>query len=126
MKNVIISFFLFIAMIIGMIFSINYLNKTCNDLMEVCDTLEETISNQQWDSLHDDSLELLDELKDKSKIMSMFIDHQQIDHMVNELFKFTQYIKEHDKEESLASLHVIKFYIENIQEVQKINIQNIF
>lgn len=126
MKNVIISFFLFIAMIIGMIFSINYLNKTCNDLMEVCDTLEETISNQQWDSLHDDSLELLDDLKNKSKIMSMFIDHQQIDHMVNELFKFTQYIKEQDKEESLASLHVIKFYIENIQEVQKINIQNIF
>lgn len=126
MKNVIISFCIFIIMIIGMVFSLNYLNKTCNNLTEICDKLEDSLSNDEWDGIYDDTLGLLEKLKKQSKLLSIFIDHQQIDHMVNELFKFTQYVKEENKEESLASLHVIKFYIESIQDVQKINIQNIF
>ncbi|WP_246582961.1 DUF4363 family protein [Clostridium simiarum] len=125
MRNVIISFSLFIIMILAMIFSINYLNKTCDSLRDTCDKLEESISNENWDNSYEDSLKFLDDIQKNSKLISIFIDHEELDNISNELYKLTQYIKGESKEESLASLHVIKFYLNHVQELQKINIQNI-
>ncbi|MBU5591387.1 DUF4363 family protein [Clostridium sp. MSJ-4] len=108
-----------------MIFSINYLNKTCDSLRDTCDKLEESISNENWDNSYEDSLKFLDDIQKNSKLISIFIDHEELDNISNELYKLTQYIKGESKEESLASLHVIKFYLNHVQELQKINIQNI-
>lgn len=126
MKNMIISFSLFVVMILSMSFSIVYLNKTCKSLLECCDKLEEDISDERWNNIYEDSLDFLHKVQKDSKTLSIFIDHQELDNMSNELYKFTQYTKWENKEESLASLHVVKFYLNHIQELQKINIQNIF
>lgn len=126
MKNVIISICIFIVMIIAIFFSLNYLNKTCENLMKQCDELEEIISKETWDNSYEKSMELLKDLQDKHNILSMFINHQEIDNMTNELYKFTQYVKGKNKDEALASIHVVKFYIEHIEDLQKVNIQNIF
>ena len=126
MKNMIISFSLFVVMILSMSFSIGYLNKTCKSLLECCDKLEEDISDERWNNIYEDSVDFLHKVQKDSKTLSIFIDHQELDNMSNELYKFTQYTKWENKEESLASLHVVKFYLNHIQELQKINVQNIF
>ncbi|SUY46345.1 Uncharacterised protein [Clostridium putrefaciens] len=126
MKNMIISFSLFVVMILSMSFSIVYLNKTCKSLLECCDKLEEDISDERWNNIYEDSLDFLHKVQKDSKTLSIFIDHQELDNMSNELYKFTQYTKWENKEESLASLHVVKFYLNHIEELQKINLQNIF
>lgn len=126
MKNMIISFSLFVVMILSMSFSIVYLNKTCKSLLECCDKLEEDISDERWNNIYEDSVDFLHKVQKDSKTLSIFIDHQELDNMSNELYKFTQYTKWENKEESLASLHVVKFYLNHIQELQKINVQNIF
>ncbi|MBU3209597.1 DUF4363 family protein [Clostridium algidicarnis] len=126
MRNMIISFSLFVVMIFSMSFSISYLNKTCKSLLECCDKLEEDISDERWNNIYEDSLDFLHKVQKDSKILSIFIDHQELDNMSNELYKFTQYTKWENKEESLASLHVVKFYLNHIKELQKINVQNIF
>ncbi|MBU3227149.1 DUF4363 family protein [Clostridium algidicarnis] len=126
MRNMIISFSLFVVMIFSMSFSISYLNKTCKSLLECCDKLEEDISDERWSNIYEDSLDFLHKVQKDSKILSIFIDHQELDNMSNELYKFTQYTKWENKEESLASLHVVKFYLNHIKELQKINVQNIF
>ncbi|WP_032122257.1 DUF4363 family protein [Clostridium amazonitimonense] len=125
MKNIIISFSLFTIMVLTMIFSINYLNKSCASLRDTCDKLEDSISNEDWDISYEASLKFLDDIQKNSKLISIFIDHQELDNISNELYKLTQYIKGEIKEESLASLHVIKFYLNHVQELQKINVQNI-
>ncbi|MBB6630848.1 DUF4363 family protein [Clostridium algidicarnis] len=126
MRNMIISFSLFVVMILTMIFSIGYLNKTCKSLLEDCDKLEEDIAAENWNNIYEDSIDFLHKVQKDSKPLSIFIDHQELDNMSNELYKFTQYTKWENKEEALASLHVVKFYINHIQELQKINAQNIF
>ncbi len=126
MKNMIISFSLFVVMILSMSFSIGYLNKTCKSLLNDCDKLEEDISDERWNNIYEDSVDFLHKVQKDSKTLSIFIDHQELDNMSNELYKFTQYTKWENKEESLASLHVVKFYLNHIQELQKINVQNIF
>ena len=126
MKNVIISICIFIVMLIAIFFSLNYLTKTCDNLMTQCDELEDIISKETWDNSYEKSMDLLEDLQDKHNILSMFIHHQEIDNMTNELYKFTQYVKGKNKDEALASIHVVKFYIEHIEDLQKVTIQNIF
>jgi hypothetical protein len=125
MRNVIISISLFVVMVACMFFSLQYLNRECTKLQANSDLLEETINKGDWQKSYNLSYELYSEWQNESKIMPIFANHAEIDMLNNEILKLTQYVKSKNKEESLASTHVIKFYLDNIQSIQKINIQNI-
>jgi len=75
MRNMIISFSLFVVMILTMIFSIGYLNKTCKSLLEDCDKLEEDIAAENWNDIYEDSIDFLHKVQKDSKPLSIFIDH---------------------------------------------------
>lgn len=126
MKNVITSFLIFFTLILCMSISLNHLDKICTTLEEKNDLLEEIISKEDWDKGYDEVLDLLEYIKSTSNTMSLFINHQEIDLIEGEIFKLTQYVKLQNKDESLASIHVIKFNVENIQRVQKVNLHTIF
>jgi len=50
MKNVVISFMIFIIMIINIAFSLNYLNKASDDLGRLNDEIEQYITDSNWDT----------------------------------------------------------------------------
>lgn len=126
MKNVIISLLISVIMIITMSFSIKYLNKVSQDLGILNDEIEQNITDDNWDKAYKTSLQLTDKWKSYSKIIKLFLNHQEIDNIEIELWKLPQYIKEETKDESLASVHVLKFLLDHIAELEKIKLQNIF
>lgn len=126
MKNVVTSFLIFFTLIFFMSVSLNHLDKICSTLEEKNDLLEELISTEDWDKGYDEVLDLLKYINSTSNTLSLFINHQEIDLIEGEIFKLTQYVKLQNKDESLASIHVIKFNVENIQRVQKVNLHTIF
>lgn len=126
MKNIVTSFLIFFALLFCMSISLKHLDKICIILEEKNDLLEEIISNEDWDKGYQEVLDLLEYIKSNSNTMSLFINHQEIDLIEGEIFKLTQYVKLQNKDESLASIHVIKFNVENVQRVQKVNWHNIF
>jgi hypothetical protein len=126
MRNVIISFVIFIGMVIIMAFSLNYLNKVCTEMEKASDKLEVLINNKDWDKAYDDSKKLLEEWDKYSRIIPIFANHSELDTLNNEMLRLTQYVKCKTQNEALASLHVIKFYLNNTKELQEFNIQNIF
>jgi hypothetical protein len=126
MKNAVISFIIFGLMIIVMFFSVNYLDKVCSNLKETSNQLEEVINNEQWDKAYEISTYMLQEWKKHHLIIPAFANHAELDNLNNEMLKLTQYIECKTKDESLASTHVIKFFLENVMELQKVNLQNIF
>jgi hypothetical protein len=126
MRNVWISFGIFLVMIVGIYISLNYLNSTCAKFENDSSKLETLINDGKWDDADKLSNELFYEWEDKSKTLSIFINHMEIDAMNNEMLKLTQYVKCKSKDEALASNHAVKFYSKNITSLQKINIQNIF
>lgn len=126
MKNVSISLSIFFIMIILMLFSIFYLNKVCIALEKEGDNLEEIIKKGDWDKAIDMSNNLFKRWEKHSKVLPMFANHAEIDYLSNELLKLTQYAECKNESESLASVHVVKFYFDNIRSLQKINLQNIF
>ena len=126
MKNVIIACTLFLVMVGSMIFSLTYLNKVCSNIEKITDTLEEQIIAEQWDKANKTSTYLLEEWKDHGKVIPIFVNHTEIDAINSETLKLTQYVRCKTTEEALASTHAVKFYLDNIKSLQKINIQNIF
>lgn len=125
MKNIVISLIIFIIMVINIAFALNYLNKVSDDLGRLNDEIEQYITDNNWDKAYTSSIEYTEKWKDYSKKLKLFVDHQEMDQIEIELWKLPQYIKEKAKEESLASVHVLKFLVDHISELEKVNIQNI-
>ena len=104
MKGVITSLTIFLVMVIGIFFSINYLNKVCTKLEVSTVQIEKDIEAHSWDKAYDDSLNFLKEWDKYSHKISIFSDHAEIDNVNNEIWKLTQYAKCKNEEESLALL----------------------
>lgn len=126
MKNSIISLIIFILMLSTMFYSVNYLNKVCTKIEKTSNQLEEMLNQEQWEEAYQVSKDMLEEWKKYHTIIPIFANHAELDNLNNEMLKLTQYIKCKNKDESLASTHVIKFFLESLIELQKVNLQNIF
>lgn len=126
MKNVVISLIILFIMVIGITFSVKYLNKVTHDLGKLNDEIEQYITDSNWDKAYNSSIEYSEKWKDYSKKIKLFLDHQEMDKIEMELWKLPQYIKEMTKDEALASVHVLKFLVDHISELEKVNIQNLF
>jgi hypothetical protein len=126
MKNVVIALLIMIIMVISITFSLNYLNNTTDDLRGLNDEIEQYINDNNWDEAYKASIEYTQKWSDYSKTLKLFIDHQEMDQIEIELWKLPQYIKEQTKDDSLATVHVLKFLVDHISEIEKVNIQNIF
>lgn len=126
MKNLVISFILFILMIVGILVSLNYLDKKCSYYGNMAASLEATINNESWDKAYDISKKFLEEWRKDSKTISAYINHLYIESINDQVLKLTQYIETKDKSESLAVVHEIKFFLEGILYMEKVTIPNIF
>jgi hypothetical protein len=113
-------------MVFAMGISVKYLNKVCSKMEDSSNVLEELINAEQWEEAYNLSSKTLDQWKKYSLIIPIFANHSELDTLNNEMLRLTQYTKCQSKEDALASVHVIKFFLDNVKELQKVNIQNIF
>jgi len=126
MKNILISFSLFIIMIIGIFLSTNLINRSCNQLQNLNSTLESYILKENYKNAYNLSLDYITKWNRDSKFLTIYIHHEDLDHVDSEILKLTQYIKIKDKSESLATVHVLKYLIDHIKSHEKVSISNIF
>lgn len=117
---------MFILLIITITFSINYLDKTCKNLLQLDNKIEESINSKSWDKAYNYSLEFKESWDKSSKYVSIFTSHAEIDNIYNELWRLTQYSKVKNESDSLASVHVIKYFLQHIVNMEQVNIQNLF
>ena len=126
MKNVIVAFGLFFAMIIGIFVSVNLINRNCAHLQNLNSSLESYILKENYEDAYNLSLDYVAEWKKSSKFLTIYIHHEDTDHMESELLKLTQYIKMKDESECLATVHSMKYLVDHIMSHEKVSISNIF
>lgn len=126
MRNVVLVLLISVIMIVTISFSIRYLNKVSQDLGKLSDEIEQDIIDDNWDKAYKASLEFTNKWEDYSKKIKLFANHHEIDNIEMEISKLPQYIKSRTKYESLASVHVLKFLLDHISELEQVKIQNIF
>jgi hypothetical protein len=113
-------------MVTAIFCSINYLNSVSSKLQKLNNDMEKYITDDNWDKAYKTSMTFVDEWEIHSKVIKAFVNHQEIDNVELELWKLPQYVKQGTKDEALASLHVLKFLLSHISNLEKVNIQNIF
>jgi hypothetical protein len=126
LRNIIVSLVLFVLLIISITFSIKYLDTTSKSLLQLDNKIEASINSRSWDKAYGYTLEFKDEWDKSSKYISIFTSHAEIDNVYNELWRLTQYTKLKKDGDSLASVHVIKYSLQHIVNMEQISIQNLF
>lgn len=125
-KSTITSCILFVLLIIAATFSSFYLHNFCVDFSNKFDELEELIVDENWDESYNYVVDLLDETSKKGKLTAVIINHEEVDKLELELYTLTQYVKNKNSDLSLATLHRMKFDLENIRKLNEFTLENIF
>jgi len=126
MKNVIISLILFLAVMGFMLFANSKLIQLCNDISTESSQIEELLNAKKWDESYAASVKLLNKLEEDGTVSSVYINHTEVDALIDNTVKLTVLVKCKDESESLSTLHVIKYNAERIKELQYPSLENIF
>lgn len=126
MKNSLISCIIFICMLFSIFFSLKYLDKTYTEMIIINYDIEEHIVDENWDLAYKGSIELLEKWNKISPFVSSFNNDHDLHCVNDEIIKLTQYIRTKTKDESLATIHAVKYFINHINDMQKITMENIF
>ena len=126
MKKIIISFAVFILLIVSILFSLSYLNTERVNFERLCDNLAEYVDKDDWNNAYCESLKILEDWQTHSNIIAMYVDHTEIDNINNELYKLIPYVKNEEKGEVAATLNLLRYLIEHISNMEKITLKNIF
>ncbi|CUQ18114.1 hypothetical protein BH721_06890 [Clostridium baratii] len=125
MKNTIVSIILFITVIGFVSFAHNELIDLCDAINMDSERIEELINEDNWDKAYEESVSLLSKLKDESLVSSMYINHVELDQLVDNTVLVTVNVKCKSKNDALASLHVVKYNSNRIKEMQNPKLRNI-
>ncbi|WP_234122621.1 DUF4363 family protein [Clostridium hydrogenum] len=126
MKNIIVSVILFAAIFIISLVSVNYLNKTCASMLLVNTQIENSIKSKSWEDAEKHFNTFSKQWEEHSNLTSVFIHHMEIDDISMELEKLSQSIKYKDAKDAMESTHSLRFLLEHIMDLEKINVQNVF
>lgn len=126
MKNMIWTSAIFLIMVILLFFASRYVTLTCDKMLEVTCEIEANIIDKNWDESYILSFELLNIYEGHVSNLTLFLNHFDFHNIYNEIIKLSQYAKCETKDESLASIHVLKALISEIKEMECISISNIF
>lgn len=113
-------------MIIAITISFNYLNKITNNLAKLNMQIETYINDRNWDEAYKAADDFSEKWERHTKIIKLFVNHQELDNIEIELSKLTQFVKEKTSDEALANVHTLDFLLNHIINLEKINIQNVF
>lgn len=125
MKNAIISLILFLAVMGFMLFANSELIDLCDDISKESAQIEELLNDKKWDESYDASVKLLNKLQEDGTVSSVYVNHTEVDAIIDNTVKLTVLVKCKDESESLSTLHLIKYNAERIKELQYPSIKNI-
>lgn len=126
MKNLFISIILFFLLNVCILISINYLNKTCKNLITINSQIQSSIKENSWAKAEALTEGFSKEWISHTKMLSVFVDHKEMDEINIEFYKLMKYVSNESTDEASASSNVISFFLNHIMEMEKINPQNIF
>lgn len=126
MKNAIISLVLFLTVMGFMLFANSKLIQLCDDISTASAQIEELLNDKKWDESYTASVKLLNKLEEDGTVSSVYINHTEVDALIDNTVKLTVLVKCKDESESLSTLHVIKYNAERIKELQYPSLKNIF
>jgi hypothetical protein len=99
--------------------------KLLNDIKADLDEIEMLLNDKEYETATSKSNDLYDLWKKEVVHIHMILNHSDTNIMTEEILKLTQYTKEKEDTDSLASVHHVKNLIDKIINGQSISAENI-
>ena len=126
MKNTIISIIMFLSLL-GFVASANSsLNKLCTTIKKDTKEIYFLIEKDNWDEAYSKSNDLIKNINDKNLILSIYLNHNDFDEILDEAIELSLYIHGKEKTDTLIALSTLKNSSSNIQRLHKPTFENIF
>lgn len=125
MRNTIISIIIFFALLGFVSYADNSLQDLCYNISIASEEIEYLISEEHWDDAYVRTIDLVNKIKDKNTIASIYLNHSDFELLVNEAVKLSLYVKLHDPIESNISVYILRSYANSSFRLNKTNIENI-
>ena len=103
-----------------------YLRETSQFLLSDIEYCKNAVENNNFDIAKNHIKEVYNTWDDVSNIWSIFVDHDEIGNIEEELLQFKLYIEEENKSESIVACKELERIILHSVEKQEVSVANVF
>lgn len=125
MKNLFFALSLFLIMIGAILFSTSFLIKTNDHLVKHIETIKSYVEDDMWNEASKEFDTLFEHWIKESRLIAIFINHNDLDNVTNEIYRLKEYLEIQDSGESVATLGSIYYNFNKIINLEKIRFENI-
>lgn len=125
MKNLFFALSLFLIMIGAILFSTSFLIKTNDHLVKHIETIKNYVEDDMWNEASKEFDTLFEHWIKESRLIAIFINHNDLDNVTNEIYRLKEYLEVQDNGESVATLGSIYYNFNKIINLEKIRFENI-
>ncbi|MGL5150642.1 MAG: DUF4363 family protein [Clostridium sp.] len=126
MRNAIASILLFLIIMLFVKYANNELIAMCESIITQSLEIEFQILQEDWENAFISSGELLNTIKENETLTSIYLNHQDLDHLSDEALRLNIFSECRTIDEALISVHHLKYSAINIKELHKLSFKNIF
>lgn len=124
LKPIFILVTIVIFVIILDFIAVNNTKNVVSIMNEKLENIDISISNKKLPI--DEMNELIDEWEKREKLMSYYLEHDEIEKIGDKIYLLRKQIEIEDLDDARQSITEIKFLFEHIEEKQILNIENFF
>ena len=127
-RELIVTIIIVIIIIISGILTQENTKKTMSDINSRLQNFKEDVleDKKQNNELFEDVNQLYDYWMEKDKILSLYIEHNELEKINTHLMTIKGYIEAEDVKESISEIEKCISVVEHLEEKQAVNIKNIF
>ncbi len=127
-KEKIITIIVLLMIIIGDFFLQKYTISSINEIKSDLEVLKEEVFKDEVDSLRlfEHVQRIYKNWEGKNKILTFYIEHDELEKVNTELNKIKGYYEADMKEDSMVDINEAIYILEHIKEKQKLSLKNVF
>ncbi len=115
-----------LLMLIVSFYTINYLEKTADDMADALIKIEKAVREQAWMDADSYVKDLRKTWEHNRSYWAVLIDHEEVDNIELSLTHVTSYIKAADAREALAEISGLLLFLKHIPQSERLTLENIF
>ena len=126
MKEIVISISIILVILILDIVSQNYTKVAVQDMNNCINILRDQLNNENTDILQRGIDSINEKWKQYNRIMSLYIEHNELEKVDTYLAGYENYVYAEDKEVLIKDIDQTEFILKHILNKYKFTIENIF
>ena len=127
-REIIITIIIIIIIITAGILTQENTKKTMSDINSKLQDFKENVleDKKQNNELFEDVKHLYDDWMERNKILSLYIEHNELEKINTHLMTIKGYIEAKDEKECISEVEKCISVIEHLEEKQEVSLKNIF